>query len=118
MAQRDNLYRRSSGIHVVRIAVLARYRLYTGQREIHASTETNDIRKARAIAAVLLAVWQRCLGEYQKLLSSAPALAGEGMISLAEFCGLTSVPLQQVAQRLLDTNIPLFGLLIDVLPTM
>ncbi|WP_337264119.1 MULTISPECIES: site-specific integrase [unclassified Serratia (in: enterobacteria)] len=115
MAQRDNLYRRSSGIYVVRIAVPARYRLYTGQREIHASTETNDIRKARAIAAVLLAVWQRCLGEYQKLdreklVSSAPALAGEGMISLAEFCGLTSASLQQVAQRLLDTNIPLFWL--------
>ena len=53
MAQRDNLYRRSSGIYVVRIAVPARYRLYTGQREIHASTETNDIRKARAIAAGL-----------------------------------------------------------------
>jgi len=115
MAQRDNLYRRSSGIYVVRIAVPARYRLYTGQREIHASTETNDIRKARAIAALLLAVWQRCLGEYQKLdreklVSSAPALAGEGMISLAEFCGLTSASLQQVAQRLLDTNIPLFWL--------
>lgn len=57
MAQRDNLYRRSSGIYVVRIAVPARYRLYTGQREIHASTETNDIRKARAIAVGLLAVW-------------------------------------------------------------
>ncbi|KGT86909.1 site-specific integrase [Enterobacter cancerogenus] len=115
MAQRDNLYRRSSGIYVVRIAVPARYRLYTGQREIHASTETNDIRKARAIAVVLLAVWQRCLGEYQKLdreklVSSAPALAGEGMISLSEFCGLTSASLQQVAQRLLDTNIPLFWL--------
>lgn len=115
MAQRDNLYRRSSGIYVVRIAVPARYRLYTGQREIHASTETNDIRKARAIAAGLLVVWQRCLGEYQKLdreklVSSAPALAGEGMISLAEFCGLTSASLQQVAQRLLDTNIPLFWL--------
>ncbi|MGO2725221.1 MAG: tyrosine-type recombinase/integrase [Raoultella ornithinolytica] len=115
MAQRDNLYRRSSGIYVVRIAVPARYRLYTGQREIHASTETNDIRKARAIAAGLLVVWQRCLGEYQKLdreklVSSAPALAGEGMISLAEFCGLTSASLQQVAQRLLDTNISLFWL--------
>ncbi|HAJ5612113.1 TPA: site-specific integrase [Escherichia coli] len=115
MAQRDNLYRRSSGIYVVRIAVPARYRLYTGQREIHASTETNDIRKARAIAAGLLVVWQRCLGEYQKLdreklVSSAPVLAGEGMISLAEFCGLTSASLQQVAQRLLDTNIPLFWL--------
>lgn len=30
MAQRDNLYRRSSGIYVVRIAVPDRYRLYTG----------------------------------------------------------------------------------------
>ncbi|KTS18537.1 hypothetical protein RSA31_17470 [Pantoea dispersa] len=69
------------------------------------------------IAAVLLAVWQRCLGEYQKLdreklVSSAPALAGEGMIGLAEFCGLTSASLQQVAQRLLDANIPLFWLAI------
>ncbi|CNH45986.1 Integrase [Yersinia intermedia] len=94
MAQRDNLHRRSSGIYVVRIAVPARYRLYAGQREIHASTETNDIRKARAIAAVLLAVWQRYLGQYQKLdkeklVSSAPALAGEGMSqeAFADRCG-------------------------------
>ncbi|WP_236306278.1 DUF6538 domain-containing protein [Dickeya zeae] len=113
MAQRDNLYRRSSGIYVVRIAVPALYRLYTGQREIHASTETNDIRKARAIAAVLLAVWQRCLGEYEKLdreklVSSTPALAGAGMISLAEFCGLTSASLQQVAQRLTGYEYPTF----------
>ncbi|MEC5639069.1 hypothetical protein [Klebsiella quasipneumoniae] len=32
------------------------------------------------------------------------------MIGLAEFCGLTSASLQQVAQRLLDKNIPLFWL--------
>nr|WP_301538173.1 hypothetical protein [Providencia rettgeri] len=32
------------------------------------------------------------------------------MISLAESCGLTSASLQQVAQRLLDTNTPLFWL--------
>lgn len=41
MAQCDNLYRRSSGIYVVRLAVPARYRLYTVQREIHALTKTN-----------------------------------------------------------------------------
>ncbi|MCV9880642.1 hypothetical protein [Brenneria izbisi] len=32
------------------------------------------------------------------------------MIGLAEFCGLTSASLQQVVQRLLDTNIPVFWL--------
>ena len=41
MAQCDNLYRRSSGIYVVRLTVPARYRLYTVQREIHALTKTN-----------------------------------------------------------------------------
>nr|WP_278977737.1 hypothetical protein [Providencia alcalifaciens] len=44
------------------------------------------------------------------MVSSAPALAGEGIISLAESCDLTSASLQQVAQRLLDTNTPLFWL--------
>lgn len=44
------------------------------------------------------------------MVSSAPALAGEGMISLAEFCSLTRASLQHVTQHLLDTNIRLFWL--------
>ncbi|RYC37138.1 hypothetical protein DEH81_21845 [Pectobacterium zantedeschiae] len=44
------------------------------------------------------------------LMSSAPALAGELMSNLAEFCGLISASLQQVAHRLLDMNILLFWL--------
>ena len=46
MAQRDNLYRRPSGIYVLRITVPVRYRALIGQREIHASIKASSTRGA------------------------------------------------------------------------
>lgn len=81
MAQRGNLYRRPSGIYVLRITVPVRYRALIGQREIHASTRTTHLANAKAIATRLLEKWYASLEEFkqvdkEKIRGNAPLLAG------------------------------------------
>lgn len=113
MAQRDNLYRRSSGIYVLRITVPVRYRALIGQREIHASTRTTHLANARAIAARLLEKWYASLEEFrqvdkEKIRGNAPLLTGAGKISLALFCKSFGVELETVVQYLLAHNVPVY----------
>ncbi|HDL7099331.1 TPA: site-specific integrase [Yersinia enterocolitica] len=115
MAQRDNLYRRPSGIYVLRITVPVRYRALIGQREIHASTRTTHLANARAIAARLLEKWYASLEEFrqvdkEKIRGNAPLLTGAGKISLALFCDSFGVGVETVVQHLLADNVPLYAL--------
>lgn len=115
MAQRDNLYRRPSGIYVLRIIVPVRYRALIGQREIHASTRTTHLANARAIAARLLEKWYASLEEFrqvdkEKIRGNAPLLTGAGKISLALFCDSFGVGVETVIQHLLADNVPLYAL--------
>ena len=115
MAQRDNLYRRPSGIYVLRIIVPVRYRALIGQREIHASTRTTHLANARAIAARLLEKWYASLEEFrqvdkEKIRCNAPLLTGAGKISLALFCDSFGVGVETVIQHLLADNVPLYAL--------
>jgi hypothetical protein len=114
MAQRDNLYRRPSGIYVLRITVPVRYRALIGQREIHASTRTTHLANARAIAARLLEKWYASLEEFrqvdkEKIRGNAPLLAGAGKISLACFANHLMLGLRLLFQHLLADNIPLYA---------
>lgn len=115
MAQRDNLYRRPSGIYVLRITVPVRYRALIGQREIHASTRTTHLANARAVAARLLEKWYASLEEFrqvdkEKIGGNAPLLTGAGKISLKRFCESFGVGLESVVQHLLAANVPLYAL--------
>lgn len=115
MAQRDNLYRRPSGIYVLRITVPVRYRALIGQREIHASTRTTHLADARAIAARLLDKWYVSLEEFrqvdkEKIRGNAPLLTGAGKISLTLFCESFGVGVETVIQHLLTDNVPLYAL--------
>lgn len=115
MSQRDNLYRRPSGIYVLRITVPVRYRALIGQREIHASTRTTHLANARAIAARLLEKWYASLEEFrqvdkEKIRGNAPLLTGAGKISLALFCDSFGVGVETVVQHLLADNVPLYAL--------
>ncbi|MFO9919191.1 DUF6538 domain-containing protein, partial [Escherichia sp. WS2339] len=115
MSQRDNLYRRPSGIYVLRITVPVRYRALIGQREIHASTRTTHLANARAIAACLLEKWYASLEEFrqvdkEKIRGNAPLLTGAGKISLALFCDSFGVGVETVVQHLLADNVPLYAL--------
>ncbi len=115
MSQRYNLYRRTSGIYVVRISVPQRFHRYAGQCEIHTSTGTHDLHEAKQKSALLLAVWYQTLQEYEQLdyrtLSDcAPLLAGEGMISLANFAQSIELPVAQLIQAVMNRNFPVFWL--------
>lgn len=115
MSQRYNLYRRTSGIYVVRISIPQRFRRYAGQCEIHTSTGTHDLHEAKQKSAILLAVWYQTLQEYEQLdyrtLSDcAPLLAGEGMISLSNFAQSIELPVDQLIQSVMNRNLPVFWL--------
>ncbi|EKN5140916.1 TPA: DUF6538 domain-containing protein [Yersinia enterocolitica] len=115
MSQRYNLYRRISGIYVVRISVPQRFRRYAGQCEIHTSTGTHDLHEAKQRSALLLAVWYQTLQEYEQLeyrtlSESAPLLVGEGMISLANFALSIELPVAQLIQAVMNRNFPVFWL--------
>lgn len=115
MSQRYNLYRRTSGIYVVRISVPQRFRRYAGQCEIHTSTGTHDLHEAKQKSVLLLAVWYQTLQEYEQLdyrtLSDcAPLLAGEGMISLSNFAQSIELPVAQLIQAVVNRNLPVFWL--------
>lgn len=115
MSQRYNLYRRTSGIYVVRISVPQRFRRYAGQCEIHTSTGTHDLHEAKQKSVLLLAVWYQTLQEYeqldyQTLSDCAPLLAGEGMISLSNFSQSIELPVAQLIQAVMNRNLPVFWL--------
>ena len=110
MTQRNNLYRRSSGIYVLRITVPARYRAQLGQREIHASTQTTDHSAAKAVALHLLARWHSCMSELNlvnetKVIEGSPLLTGAGFISIQDFCETFEVAAKLVLQEILNHNI-------------
>ncbi|MBA7856582.1 site-specific integrase [Enterobacter sp. RHBSTW-00901] len=115
MSQRYKLYRRTSGIFVVRISVPQRFRRYAGQCEIHTSTGTHDLHEAKQRSALLLAVWYQTLQEYEQLdyrtlTDCAPLLAGEGMISLSNFAESIELPVSQLIQAVMNRNLPVFWL--------
>lgn len=110
MTQRNNLYRRSSGIYVLRITVPARYRVQLGQREIHASTRTTDHSAAKAVALHLLARWHSSMSELNlvnetKVIEGSPLLTGAGFISIQDFCETFEVSAELVLQEILNNNI-------------
>ncbi|HHL2458034.1 TPA: tyrosine-type recombinase/integrase [Yersinia enterocolitica] len=115
MAQRDNLYRRRSGIYVLRITVPARYRFLIGQREIHVSTSTTNLRQAKSVANGLLCAWNECLGgvtqmNQSTLEGSVAVTVNQGMVSIALLCKQFNVELEPVILHLLERNIPVFCL--------
>ncbi|WP_446433845.1 DUF6538 domain-containing protein [Pseudomonas sp. 1152_12] len=110
MTQRNNLYRRSSGIYVLRITVPSRYRVQLGQREIHASARTTDLSAAKAVALHLMARWHSCISELNqvnetKVLEGSPLVAGVGFISIQDCCETFEVAAELVLQEILNNNI-------------
>ena len=111
MTQRNNLYRRPSGIYVLRITVPARYRVQLGQREIHASTRTTDQSAAKAVACRLLDHWNSYLSELEMGQSGLPEVGkvskSKGVISVSELSSACGVRVEQVLRELLNHKIPI-----------
>jgi len=83
------LYRRPSGVYVVRICVPQRFRQRIGRREIHISTKCRDAFEAKASAFGILTAWQQWGQELTKMdvvkiAEGSPLLAGDGYIRIED----------------------------------
>ncbi|MGT2505924.1 hypothetical protein [Cupriavidus basilensis] len=92
------LYRRPSGIYVVRICIPARFRTAIGRGEVHVSTGQRELASAKILAFQTLAEWKTRLLRLErmdvlKLDAGSPLLGGDGFLSLdraAAAIGLTA----------------------------
>ncbi|MCP1420604.1 integrase [Pseudomonas laurylsulfativorans] len=111
MTQRNNLYRRSSGIYVLRITVPVRYRVQLGQREIHASTQTTDHSAAKAVACRLLDHWNTYVSELEMGQSGLPesgkVSTSKAVISVGELSAASGLQIEHVLRELLNNNVPI-----------
>lgn len=108
-----NLYRRPSGIYVVRLTTPERFRSCFQQREIHVSTATTDSKTAKLTAMKITAVWLEQLAElddmdYEKIGAGSPLLKGAGLIRLQNFCKMFSVETTDALQEIFNYNIPIY----------
>ncbi|MEE4889725.1 site-specific integrase [Pseudomonas alliivorans] len=110
MSQRDNLYRRQSGIYVLRIIVPIRYREQIGQNEIHISTRATDRSAAKAVACRFQRDWHACLSELEvdnhKLVDIGTLLTGKGVISISELSAGSGLEVSLLLREILNNNLP------------
>lgn len=80
------LYRRPSGIYVVRLVVPVRLRSAVGRGEIHVSTGLRDCNAAKLASLNIQSHWrERFMAlDIAKLVVTSPLLHGEGLISICE----------------------------------
>jgi integrase len=91
------LYRRPSGIYVVRICIPARLRAAIGRAEVHISTGQRELTSAKILAFQTLAEWKARLLKLDrmdvlKLEAGSPLLGGSGFLPLdtaAQAIGMT-----------------------------
>jgi hypothetical protein len=65
------LFRRPSGIYVLRIAVPVQLRSLFNKREIAATTGTRELTIAKIVASAQVAQWQQCFFDSSRLMSLA-----------------------------------------------
>lgn len=92
MAPASNLYRRTSGVYVVRLAVPQRLRPALGKREIHVSTGSRVLALAKTVAAGVLGHWREKfldlerlqLMDVERLVAGSPELSIDSYLPLSE----------------------------------
>lgn len=89
MAKSGYLYRRSSGIYVVRICVPKRLQPVVGRGEIHISTGVRDLPAAKLSALRSLLHWNQCVLELEgmdvlKVVEGSPLLMGDGLVRVID----------------------------------
>lgn len=109
MAKSGYLYRRSSGIYVVRICVPKRHRSVLGRAEIHVSTCNRDSASAKATAVRLMSVWQQHVLELDrmdvlKIIEGSPLLGGEGLIRLVDVVQVFGLDLKTLLMEIINSH--------------
>lgn len=115
MAGSGYLYRRSSGIYVVRICVPVRLRPIVGRGEIHVSTSVRDAATAKATAFRVLSQWQERLLEldgmdFIKVIKGSPLLAGKGFVRLNDVANELGVEFGTLLIEITNNRVSLFCL--------
>jgi integrase len=103
----SGLYRRPSGIYVLRLVVPARWRVFLGRGEIHSSTGCHDLPEAKLIASRFQVYWREQFANPQmdvnQLVAGSPLLSGKdaviGIVEAASAAGLTINELLGELQR-------------------
>lgn len=108
MAGLSYLYRRSSGIYVVRVCVPHRLRGFVGKGELHVTTKTREPNAAKAVAFRIMAHWQGQIlrGDMDVLTIAAgsPLLTGEGVILVADAAAELGLSRSEILTELLNVR--------------
>lgn len=112
MARKGYLYRRSSGIYVVRICIPKRLQSFFGRGEIHVSTGLRDATSAKATASRMLSIWQQRVLDLDsmdilKIAQGSPLLFGEGLIRFADVALEFETDPKQLLMEVINSRIPL-----------
>ncbi|QIX16881.1 site-specific integrase [Burkholderia multivorans] len=110
MAQTSCLYRRPSGIYVVRLVVPQRLRAAVGKNEIHASTRLRDWEAAKLVAHRILSHWREHFMtlDIEKLRAENPLIDGAGMIPVVDAARTIGMPPELLANELLNDGAQVF----------
>lgn len=104
MARTSCLYRRPSGIYVVRLVVPQRLREAVGKNEIHASTRLRDWEAAKLVAHRIQSHWREHFMtlDIEKLRAENPLIEGAGMIPVVEAARTIGLQPELLANELLN----------------
>ncbi|ONB84478.1 site-specific integrase [Burkholderia pseudomallei] len=104
MAQTSCLYRRPSGIYVVRLVVPKRLRAAVGKNEIHASTRLRDWEAAKLVGHRIQSHWREHFMtlDIDKLRAENPLLDGAGMIPIVDAARTIGIEPSLLANELLN----------------
>ncbi|HDR8964371.1 TPA: site-specific integrase [Burkholderia vietnamiensis] len=110
MAQTSCLYRRPSGIYVVRLVVPKRLRAAVGKNEIHASTRLRDWEAAKLVAHRIQSHWREHFMtlDIEKLRAENPLLDGAGMIPIVDAARTIGIEPGLLANELLNDGAQVF----------
>ena len=98
------LYRRPSGIYVVRLVVPKRLREPIGKTEIHTSTGVRCLTIAKTEALRIQLYWRKHFQamDAEKLRNESPLIAGDGMISVTAAADAIGITPDALAGELLN----------------
>lgn len=107
------LYRRTSGIYVVRICVPKRLKNVLGRGEIHVSTNLKSLSLAKLAAFRLLLEWKQKILELDgmdvlKVNEGSPLLVGDGFISFKDFLDVTGLTREALLTEVSNVKMPLY----------
>lgn len=107
----SGLYRRSSGIYAVRIAVPARLRDCVGRGEIHVSTGLRDWNAAKLVGLRVQFQWREKFMslDIEKLTTASPLLHGDGLIPISGAARAIGLSDAELLGELLNDRVRVFA---------